>query len=122
MKYQNPVLRGMYPDPSMCAGPNGKFYLVTSTFQYFPGVPVFESEDLINWKQVGHCLTRESQLLVPNNDTNSGIYAPTIRYNNGRFYMVVTNVSNIGNFYVMMMEKYILFPMETTKMVVVIFK
>ena len=148
MKYQNPVLRGMYPDPSMCAGPNGKFYLVTSTFQYFPGVPVFESEDLINWKQVGHCLTRESQLLVPNNDTNSGIYAPTIRYNKGRFYMVVTNVSNIGNFYVytddiygewsdpikveqdgidpslslMMMEKYILFPMETTKMVVVIFK
>lgn len=100
MKYQNPVLRGMYPDPSMCAGPNGKFYLVTSTFQYFPGVPVFESEDLINWKQVGHCLTRESQLLVPNNDTNSGIYAPTIRYNKGRFYMVVTNVSNIGNFYV----------------------
>lgn len=100
MKFQNPVLRGMYPDPSMCAGPNGKYYMVCSTFQYFPGVPVFESEDLINWKQIGHCLTRKSQLEVPSNDTNSGIYAPTIRYNNGRFYMVVTNVSNIGNFYV----------------------
>jgi len=100
MKFENPVLRGMYPDPSMCAGPNGKFYMVCSTFQYFPGVPLFESEDLINWKQIGHCLTRKSQLLVPSNDTNSGIYAPTIRYNKGRFYMVVTNVSNIGNFYV----------------------
>lgn len=100
MKFQNPVLRGMYPDPSMCAGPNGKYYMVCSTFQYFPGVPVFESEDLINWKQVGHCLTRKSQLLLERNNTGSGIYAPTIRYNNGRFYMVVTNVENIGNFYV----------------------
>jgi len=99
MNYKNPVLRGMYPDPSMCAA-NGKFYLVCSTFQYFPGVPVFESEDLINWKQIGHCLTRQSQLLVEKNNTNSGIYAPTIRFNNGRFYMVVTNVDNLGNFYV----------------------
>lgn len=100
MNYSNPVLRGMYPDPSMCAGPNGKYYLVTSTFQYFPGVPVFESDDLINWKQVGHCLTRKSQLLLEKNNTCSGIYAPQIRYNKGRFYMVVTNVENIGNFYV----------------------
>ncbi len=99
MKYKNPVLRGMYPDPSMCAA-NGKFYMVCSTFQYFPGVPVFESEDLINWKQVGNCLTRKSQLLLEKNDTSSGIYAPTIRFNKGRFYMVVTNVENIGNFYV----------------------
>lgn len=99
MKYKNPVLRGMYPDPSLCAA-NGKFYMVCSTFQYFPGVPVFESDDLINWKQIGNCLTRKSQLLIEKNDTNSGIYAPTIRFNNGRFYMVVTNVENIGNFYV----------------------
>ncbi|MCQ2575788.1 MAG: glycoside hydrolase family 43 protein [Treponema sp.] len=100
MTFLNPVLRGMYPDPSMCAGPDGKFYLVCSTFQYFPGVPVFESEDLINWKQIGHCLTRPSQLKLEKNNTASGIYAPTIRYNKGRFYMVVTNVENIGNFYV----------------------
>lgn len=100
MQYKNPILRGMYPDPSMCAGPDGKYYMVTSTFQYFPGVPLFESEDLINWKQIGHCLTRKSQLLLEKNSTNSGIYAPSIRYNNGRFYMVVTNVENIGNFYV----------------------
>ena len=100
MKYQNPVLRGMYPDPSMCAGPNGKYYMVCSSFQYFPGVPLFESDDIINWRQIGHCLTRKSQLLLEKNNTGSGIYAPTIRYNNGRFYMVVTNVENIGNFYV----------------------
>ena len=99
MKFKNPVLRGMYPDPSMCAA-NGKYYLVCSSFQYFPGVPLFESDDLINWHQIGHCLTRKSQLLLPKNNTGAGIYAPTIRYNNGRFYMVVTNVSNIGNFYV----------------------
>ena len=99
MNYKNPVIRGMYPDPSMCSA-NGKYYLVCSTFQYFPGVPIFESEDLINWKQIGHCLTRKSQLLLEKNNTGSGIYAPTIRYNKGRFYMVVTNVENIGNFYV----------------------
>jgi len=99
MKYQNPVLRGMYPDPSMCAA-NGKYYMVCSTFQYFPGVPLFESDDLINWKQIGHVLTRKSQLLVEKNNTNSGIYAPNIRFHDGRFYMVVTNVENIGNFYV----------------------
>jgi alpha-N-arabinofuranosidase len=100
MKFQNPVLRGMYPDPSMCAA-NGKYYMVCSTFSYFPGVPLFESDDLINWKQIGHCLTRKSQLLLENSSTTGGgIYAPTIRFNNGRFYMVVTNVSNIGNFYV----------------------
>lgn len=99
MTYFNPVLRGMYPDPSMCEA-NGKYYMVCSTFQYFPGVPIFESEDLINWKQIGHCLTRKSQLVVEKNNVSAGIYAPTIRFNNGRFYMVVTNVDNIGNFYV----------------------
>lgn len=100
MEFKNPVLRGMYPDPSMCAA-NGKYYMVCSTFQYFPGIPLFESSDLINWHQIGHCLTRKSQLeLEDGAGTSSGIYAPTIRYNKGRFYVVTTNVSNIGNFYV----------------------
>ncbi len=89
----------MYPDPSMCAA-NGKYYLVCSSFNYFPGVPLFESEDLINWKRIGNCLTRKSQLLLENAGTAGGIYAPTIRFNKGRFYMVVTNVSDNGNFYV----------------------
>lgn len=99
MKFMNPVLRGMYPDPSMCAA-GGKYYMVCSSFCYFPGVPLFESDDMINWRQIGHCLTRRSQLPLEDAGTAGGIYAPTIRYNNGRFYMVVTNVSGPGNFYV----------------------
>jgi len=99
MKYQNPVIPGFYPDPSICKA-NGKYYLVCSSFQYFPGVPLFESEDLINWKQIGHVLTRDSQLPLKGAGNSGGIYAPTIRYNNGRFYMVTTNVNFGGNFYV----------------------
>lgn len=97
--YQNPIIPGFYPDPSICR--NGDdYYLVTSTFQYFPGVPVFHSKDMIHWKQIGHCLTRKSQLPLDNAWTSGGIYAPTIRYHKGVFYMVTTNVSGGGNFYV----------------------
>jgi alpha-N-arabinofuranosidase len=73
---------------------------VNSTFQYFPGVPVFHSKDLVNWEQVGNCLSRPSQVDLKGTDGNSGIYAPTIRFDNGRFYMVTTNVTNGGHFYV----------------------
>lgn len=99
MKYQNPIIPGFYPDPSICKA-NGKYYLVCSSFQYFPGVPLFESEDLINWKNIGHVLTRKSQLPLEGAGVSGGIYAPTIRYNDGRFYMVTTNVNFGGNFYV----------------------
>ena len=99
MKYQNPIVSGFYPDPSVCKA-NGKYYLVCSTFQYFPGVVLFESKDLVNWTQIGHVLTRESQLPLKKSLASEGIFAPTIRYNNGRFYMVTTNVSEGGNFYV----------------------
>lgn len=99
MKFQNPIIPGFYPDPSICKA-NGKYYMVCSSFQYFPGVPLFESEDLINWTQIGHVLTRESQLPLDGAGNAGGIYAPTIRYNNGRFYMVTTNVNDGGNFYV----------------------
>ncbi len=99
MKYTNPIIPGFYPDPSICKA-NGKYYMVCSSFQYYPGVPLFESEDLINWIQIGHVLTRESQLPLQNQGVNGGIYAPTIRYHNGRFYMVTTHVGGIGNFYV----------------------
>lgn len=59
--FTNPVLPGFHADPSVCS--NGEdFYLVNSTFQYFPGVPVFHSKDLIHWEQVGNCLSRQSQL------------------------------------------------------------
>ena len=97
--YKNPVIPGFYPDPSVCRV-GDDYYLVTSTFHFFPGVPVFHSKDLVNWEQIGHCLTRESQLYLKNARPSDGIYAPTIRYNDGTFYMITTNVSNKGNFLV----------------------
>ncbi|MDR0442878.1 MAG: glycoside hydrolase family 43 protein [Treponema sp.] len=101
MTYKNPVIRGYHPDPSICRA-NGKYFLVTSSFQFFPGVTLFESDDLVNWRQIGYCLTRESQLPLDNTGSSGGIYAPTIRFNGGRFYMVTTNVGHErgGNFYV----------------------
>jgi alpha-N-arabinofuranosidase len=99
MPYQNPIIPGFYPDPSVVRV-GEDYYLVNSTFEYFPGVPVFHSRDLINWRQIGHCLTRASQLPLARAGCSGGIYAPTIRYHHGLFYMVTTNVSNLGNFYV----------------------
>jgi len=97
--YRNPVIPGFHPDPSVCRV-GSDYYLVTSTFEYFPGVPVFHSKDLVNWEQIGHCLTRASQLPLNKCRASGGIYAPTIRYHDGLFYMVVTNVSGGGNFFV----------------------
>jgi len=101
MIFQNPVIRGYYPDPSVCKA-DGKYFLVASSFHYFPGVPLFESGDLVNWRQIGYCLTRESQLPLDNTGSSGGIYAPTIRFNEGRFFMVTTNTGHKrgGNFYV----------------------
>lgn len=99
MLYRNPIIPGFHPDPSICRV-GDDFYLVTSSFEYFPGVPVFHSRDLVNWKQIGHCLTRNSQLPLDKCRSSGGIYAPTIRYHAGRFYMVTTNVTHRGNFYV----------------------
>lgn len=99
MKVTNPIIRGFYPDPSVCKA-NGKYYMVCSSFEYFPGVPLFESEDLINWNQIGHCLTRKTQVDLHGIDSSGGVFAPTIRYNNGRFYMVTTNDTYHKNFYV----------------------
>lgn len=97
MKFKNPVIRGMNPDPSVCAA-NGTFYLVTSSFNYFPGIPIYESDDLINWRQIGHCLTRSEQLPLEGATISSGIFAPTIRFYDGVFYVVCTNTSGTGNF------------------------
>jgi len=99
MRYKNPVIKGFYPDPSVCSA-GGKYYLVTSSFQYFCGVPLFESSDLVNWRQIGHVLTRESQLPLGGAASSGGIFAPTIRYNDGTFYMVTTNTTTGKNFYV----------------------
>ena len=99
MRYSNPVVKGFYPDPSVCSA-NGKYYMVCSSFQYFPGVPLFESEDLVNWEQIGHVLTRKSQVMLEGINSSGGVFAPTIRYNDGRFYMVTTNDTTHQNFYV----------------------
>ena len=99
MKFTNPILPGFHPDPSICRV-GEDYYLVNSSFEYFPGVPVYHSRDLMNWRQIGHCLTRESQLPLRGVRPSDGIYAPTIRHHNGRFYMVTTNVAGGGNFYV----------------------
>jgi len=96
--YNNPVIPGFHPDPSVCKA-GDDFYLVTSSFEYFPGVPVFHSKDLVNWEQVGHCLTRKSQLNLDKCRPSGGVYAPTIRYNKGVFYMITTDISR-GNFIV----------------------
>jgi len=97
--YSNPVISGFHPDPSICRAENG-YYLVNSSFQFFPGVPLFHSRDLIHWEQIGNCLTRPSQVELAGTQSWSGIYAPTIRYNDGTFYMISTNVSDRGNFLV----------------------
>lgn len=99
MKYQNPVVKGFYPDPSVCFA-NGKYYMVCSSFQYFPAVPLFESENLVNWRQLGCVLTRRSQVMLEKVSSSGGIFAPTIRYHAGRFYMVTTNDTTHQNFYV----------------------
>lgn len=104
MRYQNPVLTGFYPDPSVCRV-GQDYYLVNSTFEFFPGVVVSHSKDLVHWEQIGHCISRNSQLkLYEGHMNNTGIYAPTIRYHEGIFYVVVTNVTDgqegSGNFYV----------------------
>lgn len=94
--YENPVISGFHPDPSVCRV-GDDFYLVNSTFQFFPGVPVFHSQDLIHWELIGHCLTRRSQIALGEAEAGGGIYAPTIRYHDGTFYMIVTNVTSGGN-------------------------
>lgn len=99
MRYKNPVLKGFCPDPSVCYA-NGRYYMVCSSFQYFPGVPLFESSDLVNWNQIGHVLTRKDQVMLDKINSSGGVFAPTIRFDGKRFYMVTTNDTTRQNFYV----------------------
>lgn len=94
----NPILSGFYPDPSICRT-GDDFYLVTSSFVYAPGVPIFHSKDLAHWEQLGNILEREEQLVV-DGEISRGIFAPTIRFHAGTYYMITTNVSHGGNFIV----------------------
>ena len=100
--FRNPILPGCYPDPSICRV-NEDYYLVTSTFEYFPGLPIFHSRDLIHWRQIGHVLDRPSQLDLDEVRPSGGLYAPTIRHHNGTFYVINTLVDakqRSGNFIV----------------------
>ncbi len=99
MKYKNPIIKGFNPDPSICRV-DEDFYLVTSTFEFFPGVPVYHSKNLVNWELINYCLTTDTQLPLEGAEASGGIYAPTIRYHEGVFFMTTTNVSNGGNFIV----------------------
>ncbi len=104
--FQNPVLPGFYPDPSVCRV-GDDYYMVNSSFEWWPGVPIHHSKDLIHWKPIGYVLNRPSQLTFkPQMPSSAGIWAPTIRYHKGLFYVIVTcmqcvTACNCGNnFYV----------------------
>jgi alpha-N-arabinofuranosidase len=93
--YRNPVIGGFHPDPSICRV-GSDYYLVNSSFQYFPGVPIFHSTDLVHWRQIGNVLTRDSQLPLKGASSWLGIYAPTLRYHDGTYYMITTNIGNVA--------------------------
>ncbi|HOQ05080.1 MAG TPA: glycoside hydrolase family 43 protein [Anaerohalosphaeraceae bacterium] len=93
--FRNPILRGMNPDPSICRV-GEDYYLVTSSFEYFPGLPIYHSKDLVHWKLIGYALTRESQNPLRGCDAGGGQYAATIRCHQGTFYISGTNYGGKG--------------------------
>jgi xylan 1,4-beta-xylosidase len=98
-EFRNPILAGFYPDPSIVRVNDG-YYLVNSSFAYSPGVPIFHSKDLINWQSLGHVLITPKQLPLEKQTSSRGIYAPTLRYHQGIFYLITTLVDIRGNFIV----------------------
>lgn len=96
---KNPIFPGFYPDPSICAV-GEDYYIVNSSFCYFPGLPVMHSKDLAHWEQLGNILTRKSQLSLKGDEISRGLFAPTMRYHNGIYYVICTNVDRGGNFIV----------------------
>ena len=96
--YTNPIQPGFYPDPSVVRVGNS-YYMTHSTFAYFPGLPVFKSNNLVDWEQIGHALWSTQQLdFNKQQDISHGIFAPTLRYHKGMFYIITTDVYGIGNF------------------------
>ena len=92
--FNNPVITGNSSDPSVCRV-GEDYYLVTSSFRYFPGVPVYHSRDLVNWELIGYCIDRVTQI-----PQGLHIFACTIRYHKGAFYMITTNTGAGGNFFI----------------------
>lgn len=87
--FRNPILTGAYPDPSICRVED-VYYMVTSSFSYFPGLPVFRSRDLVHWEQIGNAISRPEQLDFRNCGCSEGLWAATIRHHEGKFYIVCT--------------------------------
>ena len=100
-QYRNPILPGFFPDPSICRRGND-YFLVNSTFSFFPGIPIFHSKDLVHWQQIGHVLDRPSQLNVDGLALSEGVFAPAITYNEKTktFYVINTIVRGMENFIV----------------------
>lgn len=96
-EYRNPILRGFHPDPSLTRV-GDDFYLVTSTFAYFPGLPVFRSRDLVTWTQIGNAIGRPDQLDFTGLGLSRGVFAPTISHRDGTFYILNTCVDCGGNY------------------------
>ena len=95
--YTNPILAGFYPDPSIVRA-GDDYYLTTSTFAYFPGLPIFHSKDLVNWQLVGHAMDRNEQLDLKGAGVSRGLFAPAIKFHKGVFYITCTLVDKGGNF------------------------
>jgi len=97
--YANPIVPGFHPDPSIVRV-DTDYYLVTSSFEYFPGIPIFTSKDLVNWRQIGHVLTRSTQAPLGTVMSSEGVFAPTIRHHDGTFTVVSSIVNGGDLFYV----------------------
>lgn len=96
-QYQNPIIPGFYPDPTICRV-GEDYYLATSSFELFPALPVFHSRDLVHWKQLGYALDRTEQVYLDANLFSGGMMAPTLRWHNGTFYIICCNFADSGNF------------------------
>jgi len=93
--FKNPIITGMNPDPTICRV-GDDFYLATSTFEYFPGLPIYHSKDLVHWKLIGYALDNERNCPLMGAGASGGNYAPALRYNNGTFYITCTNYGGEG--------------------------
>ncbi|WP_136689813.1 glycoside hydrolase family 43 protein [Halorhabdus amylolytica] len=97
MPYRNPIIPGFNPDPTVCRV-GSEYYLATSSFEYFPGLPLYRSRDLVEWEPIGHALDRTDQINLSGRPSSRGIFAPTLRYQDGTFYLTTTDVEGEGHF------------------------
>lgn len=91
VRITNPILPGFHPDPSICRV-DGEYFIATSTFEWFPGVRLHRSRDLVHWKPCGHALTRPAQVELRGNEDSGGVWAPCLTHADGRFWLIYSNV------------------------------